>query len=134
MRRVIRRGVFETNSSTSHSLIIMSKDQYDKWENDGLYFFHANNWWNPFEKLPMGQRPVMDALYSKTEVKDYIERLGDEYNEEDDEFSFDKMAEENCFYSYASFMEDEYLESEINEYTTPSGEKLVICCKYGTDY
>lgn len=29
MRRNIRYGVWETNSSLSHSLIIMSKDEYD---------------------------------------------------------------------------------------------------------
>lgn len=32
MLRVIRRGVFETNSSSTHSLTMVSKEDYDAWE------------------------------------------------------------------------------------------------------
>ena len=136
MKKVIRRGVFETNSSTSHSLIVMSQEQYDKWEKEKFYFFHPSEWWNPFEKLPVDQQPVKDTLYSKAEVERYMKLIGDELEpdeDEDDEYYFDNLAEEDSFYSYESFMENEYLESEANDYTTPSGEKLVICCKYGRD-
>lgn len=31
MKRQIRRGVFETNSSSVHSLTMCSGDEYDKW-------------------------------------------------------------------------------------------------------
>lgn len=133
MKRVIRRSVFESNSSTSHSLIVMSPEQYDKWEGGETYFFRPSEWWNPFKKLPVEQQPVKDTLYSKTEVKDYMKLIWDEFDKDDD-YDFNQVAEEDCFYSYESFMEDEYLESEANDYTTPGGEKLVICCKYGTNY
>ena len=33
MKRQIRRGVFETNSSSTHSLTIVSQEDYDKWGN-----------------------------------------------------------------------------------------------------
>jgi hypothetical protein len=32
MLRSIRRGVFETNSSSTHSITIVSKKDYDAWE------------------------------------------------------------------------------------------------------
>ena len=30
---LIRNNIFETNSSSTHSLVIMSKDEYNKWQN-----------------------------------------------------------------------------------------------------
>jgi hypothetical protein len=30
--RVIRRGVFETNSSSTHSITMCSIEEYEKWE------------------------------------------------------------------------------------------------------
>lgn len=33
MNRVIRRGVFETNSSSVHSLTVCAKEDYDRWVN-----------------------------------------------------------------------------------------------------
>jgi len=35
MKKSIRRGVFETNSSSTHSITICTKEEYDKWF-DGL--------------------------------------------------------------------------------------------------
>ena len=32
MKRQIRKGVFETNSSSTHSLVMCLKSDYDKWE------------------------------------------------------------------------------------------------------
>lgn len=36
MKRQIRREVFETNSSSVHSLTMCTKSDYDKWKNDEL--------------------------------------------------------------------------------------------------
>ena len=36
MLRVIRRGVFETNSSSTHSLTLCKQEEYDKWESGEL--------------------------------------------------------------------------------------------------
>lgn len=38
MKEVIRRGAFETNSSSTHTLTICSEEIYDKWK-DGEYFY-----------------------------------------------------------------------------------------------
>ena len=37
MKRQIRRGVFETNSSSTHSLTMCSRDTYSKWERGEVY-------------------------------------------------------------------------------------------------
>ena len=38
MKETIRRGVFETNSSSTHSLTMCKEDVYTKWKNGELYF------------------------------------------------------------------------------------------------
>lgn len=41
MKEVIRRGLFETNSSSTHSITICTNDEYTKWQKEELYF---NRW------------------------------------------------------------------------------------------
>lgn len=36
MKKTIRKGIFETNSSTTHTLVIGSKEEFDKWKNGEL--------------------------------------------------------------------------------------------------
>lgn len=43
MKRQIRRGVFETNSSSVHSLTIVMEDEYKKWENGELIYDRCND-------------------------------------------------------------------------------------------
>lgn len=40
MKTQIRFGTFETNSSSTHSITIVSKEQYDKWIRGECYFDH----------------------------------------------------------------------------------------------
>ena len=39
MKKQIRRGVFETNSSSVHSLTMCSSDEYEKWEIGELLYW-----------------------------------------------------------------------------------------------
>ena len=39
MKRQIRRGVFETNSSSTHSITMCSGEEYDKWCSGKLLFW-----------------------------------------------------------------------------------------------
>jgi len=38
MKRQIRRGVFETNSSSTHSITMCSEEEYERWRKGGLLF------------------------------------------------------------------------------------------------
>ena len=38
MKVAIRRGVFETNSSSTHSMTIVAKEDFDKWKKGELLF------------------------------------------------------------------------------------------------
>ena len=43
MKRQIRRGVFETNSSSVHSLTMCSGEEYKKWENGEILYWKWGN-------------------------------------------------------------------------------------------
>lgn len=68
--RVIRRGVFETNSSSTHSLCIASKEDFKKWKDGELVYDR----WN--DKLV----PIEEAKYPE-ETQTYEEFTDDEYLE-----------------------------------------------------
>ena len=42
MKYQIRRGIFETNSSSVHSITICSENEFNHWENDSSIYF--NEW------------------------------------------------------------------------------------------
>lgn len=38
MKKIVREGVFESNSSSTHSLCICTKDEFEKWKNGELVY------------------------------------------------------------------------------------------------
>ena len=40
--KTVRKNVFETNSSSTHSVTIMSLEDYKRWENENLYYDFNN--------------------------------------------------------------------------------------------
>lgn len=104
--RVVRRGVFETNSSSVHTLTICTVEEYKKWMNGDVYFYEEH-WrddpiWVPADEMPEDITP-------------------EEY-------------EEAGYRTYDDYFEDEYLETYEEEYTTPNGDTIVVFGKYGNSY
>ena len=123
------KTIFETNSLTTHSMVVMSKDNFDKWTS-GLYYFNGSYYGDE----PKGEKPVEGEIYTEEQVLEFLSELGYEYNDEDYD-SVSKYVEgiDAGFISEESWFEDEYLETDETYYTTPGGEEIVICCKYGFD-
>ena len=140
MKRVIRNSVWETNSSTSHSVVIMTEDKYKQWEKENLYYYSKRSWYDPFDKLPEDKKPKDGELYTQDEVLEFYKLQGYEYDPASGDYDTDEenkdqyIREMGDFAGYDSWNNDEYLETDVNYYTTPGGEKIVVCCKYGTDY
>ena len=109
----IRKNVFETNSSSTHSLVMAEKSEFDKWENGEVLY--CNCWWSS-----QGNRFEEGKFYPKEEVENYYK----EKDEERDPYEF-------C--TYDEFMEDEYLETSEYTYVTPQGETIKAVAKYGYD-
>ena len=51
MKRQIRRGVFETNSSSVHSLTMCTQSDYDRWKNGELIYDYWDGKLIPTDEL-----------------------------------------------------------------------------------
>ena len=119
----VRKGVFETNSSSTHSLVMAVQSEFDKWENGELYYCE---WFG--SKLKEAGFDEKD-FYTKEEVKKACEILGIEFDSDDDDWNERK----EHFVTYDEFCDTDYLETNEYSYTTPSGEVVKAIAKYGYD-
>ena len=122
----IRRNVFETNSSSTHAVAIIPKDDYDKLKADHDLWYHEKYGVCTTEKV----KELLPEFLSSYGKEAYEEESKDPdfdfkqlvYDYADDWYWIDKYEDNECYY-----------EEDIHEYTTKSGEKLVIVCNYGRD-
>lgn len=130
--KVIRRGIWETNSSMTHSCVIMTAEQNKKWMGDRLYYYPGHDYWDPFKELPEDEKPVPGEFYTQDEVIEFHRLQGYIYDPDvSDKESF--IEEMGDFIAYDSWRDDEYCETDTHSYTTPKGEEIVVHCKYGRD-
>lgn len=145
----VRQGVFETNSSSTHTLTVCSKDDFDKWKK-GEVLWLDRDW----QKLDTDKNFV---------TPEELEELAEKYNEEQqkridsgDKFAhtvdIDKVLNEQRDYDsyYDSYwdtersaleaytMDDWYarnvdLETYSQSFTSPSGDEMVAFGAFGYD-
>ena len=113
MKLSVRKGVFETNSSSTHSLTMCSEDEFDQWK-DGKLLYDTYN-----EELVSWKE-----LFNTYRENEY-------YNDKTDDEIMDIMCEEYRFLTFDQFASDEFLESYWDSYTTKSGEKVVAFGQFG---
>lgn len=104
--RQIRFGTFETNSSSTHSLVIGTPEQIEKWENGELFIYYYDDYATEFK--------TKEELDQMAETEEYFFREDWKNGEEWDEAT-------------------EYLDHDSQIITTPGGEQLSIVCAYGRD-
>lgn len=46
MKRQVRREVFETNSSSTHSITMCMKSDYDRWNNGEIFLYRKWIWFS----------------------------------------------------------------------------------------
>ena len=106
----IRRNVFETNSSSTHSLTICSKDEYQDWVDGKCYWSR----WN-------------EKFVSKEEVEEGFNKNKGRYND------FDDYLYEEGLYTFDSYENDIEMETYEEHYQTKSGDKIIVFGYYGYD-
>lgn len=121
----IRRGVFETNSSSTHSLTMMMKSDYERWRNEELYLYNGYGFGWDFGK------PVSNNLYPRDVAVKFIKQNRFYKNIDDDEIDYETFRD--CGFISWDDEGSEYLESFYKEFTTPSGETIVAFGEYGYD-
>lgn len=98
MKIKIRRNVFETNSSSVHSLTLCTDSEFEQWKRGELIF----DYWED------GLIPISDMEHDCDTSRYYA------YDQFFDYYNFD----------YETFLDN---------YTTPSGDKVVAFGYYGHD-
>lgn len=146
----VRQGVFETNSSSTHTLTICSKDDFDKWKH-GEVFWLDNDCWH---KLDTNKNFV---------TQEELEALAEKYNKEQQEridagdkfakvLDIDKVINERPDYdswrdsywdtersSLEAYTVDDFyvrngdLETYSETFTSPSGDEMVAFGAFGYD-
>lgn len=115
----IRHGVFETNSSSTHSLTICMESDYDKWRNGEVLFHHD-------------YRTGEDKFITEEEAMDFLRS----HKYDPDTMSVDELHDamlDEDMYSYRRFYDEGYLETFFEDFVTPNGEAVVAFGKYGYD-
>lgn len=117
MKRQIRQGVFETNSSSVHSLTMCSKAEYEKWKNGEVLFY---KWDDEFYT----RDEIIEKLKNKTWLSD---------TNWDDEDEINDIFSDEGIMTWEEFFEEDYFETFCQHHTTPSGDKVVAFGYYGHD-
>ena len=127
--RQIRRGVFETNSSSVHSITMCMKSDYDKWVNGELYW---DRWGYKFVSKDVVENELKEYRNNfLNEHPDYIQ------GDEEWEIQFNRyLSYDKQFYTYDEFNDYDLIEYEtfVDSFKTPSGEEIVSFGYYGNDY
>ena len=140
----IRKNVFETNSSSTHTLAICTEDEYKDWQDGKLLF---NKWNETFVKnsinITKQDRKEAEERYTIYKGK-YYKDWSELTEAEREEYTYNYIAQQRRQEKSLSFEEDgltyqefmqncnnDGLETETSHYTSPSGDKLVITCAYG---
>lgn len=113
--RQIRSGVFETNSSSVHSLTMCSEEEYKKWENGEVMY------WRDADKFAKREQIIEELKISKW----YDHVNWENKDEVDDVFSDEGIQ------TSEDFFDNEYYETFEESYVTPNGEKVIAFGYYG---
>ena len=123
MKRQIRRGVFETNSSSTHSITMCSGEEYDKWCSGNLLFWVGKKKFGTKED-------IIEELKELTRWDNSL--MYPDVNWDDDSVVADIFDSEEIQTS-DEFFDDEYLETFEEIYHTSNGEEVVAFGKFGYD-
>ena len=83
MKKVIRNCVFETNSSATHSIIILSVDDAKRWEEEGDLYTVKDLWSYPWKDSP--EKPEKGRLYTRDEVIKLLKNSNRKFDESDED-------------------------------------------------
>lgn len=124
MKRQIRRGVFETNSSSVHSLTMCSGEEYKKWKNGEVLY------WKDEDRF--GTREDIIEMMKKKRYSWNKELCYPNVNWDDEDEISDIFSDEGV-QTCEEFFDNEWFETFRYSHTTPSGEEVVAFGYYGHD-
>lgn len=138
----IRENCFETNSSSTHSMVIVEDSKLTKWKNKELFYIISEEAFvNKYEKERRIKEIYADALFSN--IYNYQDEIIEAIKEHKLEDCIKSMIDDGTWYvdidylplSFDQWRENEnnYLEHDEHTYKMKDGEDLHIFCTYGYD-
>lgn len=115
--KTVRKGLFETNSSSVHSLTILTKKDFDKWQyNEGFLDWNENivSFDEIIEEMKKSNPNIDYSTYTK---EDWL----------------DKISENGEWKSYEDYWNNNSFETGKRKFITPSGDEMVAVYFYGYD-
>lgn len=116
----IRRGVFETNSSSTHSITMCSQEEYDKWNKGDVLL---DKGWNAKKRF-ISKEEAIEKLKDNEYYKDL------DFNDKE---AVEEALKEEELYTSEQYFDNDYLEIFESTYTTENGETIVAFGLYGHD-
>ena len=142
IKKIVRKCVFETNSSTSHSIIIFSKEDEKRWRNDASLYIAKDIWEYFWKDAPI--KPKKGKLYTREELFEMLRLNGDIFNPDEWGYSEEEYDSKEEAYNdkVNKFLREEgfvnvdgwnnlELEESTEEFVSPSGDEMIALCAYG---
>ncbi len=137
--RQIRKNVFETNSSSTHSITMCSESQFDDWKAGKLLFDYWDECFvNAQEMTKTDKENARDEYKQLYEGQSYYKKWEDLSEDEVNKW-YNRYYSENCnchndnLKTYDDYFDAWDLETFTHYYTSESGDKIVAFGKYGYD-
>lgn len=102
MKIEIRHSVFETNSSSTHSLTMCTESEFEKWRSGDLVFYGSFGYGGELITKEELEQKKSERWFDESEVR-----------------------------TYDDFMHFCEFETFVESYTTPSGETVIAFGAYG---
>ena len=123
----IRNSVFETNSSSTHSISLCSDKDYAEWVKGETYFYESKDIFIKEDEI---------IPYLASEEYRTVEELTELKNADPEEF--DSLRREDGIYTCEEYFDVDnyyggYFEGFAKSFTTVSGDEVVAFGKYGYD-
>ena len=132
MKIKIRRGVFETNSSSVHTLTIVPKSVYEQWckESDKFIYIEDKDWGSSNDDKEFKKS---NKIYTLNELSKWVSEQERYRNKDLDIDEVLEIIKNNGFTTYYGYMRGGYLDCYSVSYKTESGDEIVVFGKYGYD-
>ena len=130
MKKQVRRGVFETNSSSTHSLTMCLKSDYDKWLKGESVLYTGYGFGYSLKK------PIKNTFYTMEEAIDFIQfdRYASDLDLNDIDAVKEYMKDDGDWMTIEDYERYcEYFEEFEETITTPNGDQVVAFGYYGHD-
>lgn len=132
----VRRNVFETNSSSTHSITMCSEDKYNKWKNgELLYERWEGKFYTKAEIIEKAREKKNKYLKEKEDGKT-IYHYQEKYinaNTDEELYKVEYDEEDGDYYTYDRFWDYIDYETFEEDYTTENGEIVIAFGYYGYD-